>query len=230
MFNTYFGVNAQFEHPLNEHKSVQNTRIALDFYETDPARGFYGGGGIDARFGRYPIIFALQGQPPGAPTWGEGFARGLAEEFTRTMLFATHGTSLPLETNRVELDPALEDAWGLPCMRVTYRDHQDDLKNAEFLVSQATRIAEAAGARRNWPEPIEPQSQSVHLLGTCRMGNDPRTSVVDRFHRTHDVPNLFICDGSSLVTSTRGQPTATISALAFRAGEHIAAIARRGEI
>ena len=75
-----------------------------------------------------------------------------------------------------------------------------------------------------------PQSQSVHLLGTCRMGNDPRTSVVDKFHRTHDVRNLFIGDGSSLVTSTRGQPTMTMSALAFRAGEHIAAAAKRGEV
>jgi choline dehydrogenase-like flavoprotein len=62
------------------------------------------------------------------------------------------------------------------------------------------------------------------------MGNQPKTSVIDRFHRSHDVPNLFICDGSSLVTSGRGQPTMTIQALAFRAGEHIAAFARRGEI
>ncbi len=70
----------------------------------------------------------------------------------------------------------------------------------------------------------------MHLLGTCRMGNDPTTSVVDRYHRTHDVRNLFICDGSSLVTSSRGQPTATISALAFRAGDVIAGFASRGEI
>jgi len=77
---------------------------------------------------------------------------------------------------------------------------------------------------------VEPQTQSVHLLGTCRMGNDPKTSVIDRYHRAHDVPNLFICDGSSLVTSTRGQPTETICALAFRAGEKIGEFARRGEI
>jgi choline dehydrogenase-like flavoprotein len=70
----------------------------------------------------------------------------------------------------------------------------------------------------------------AHLLGTCRMGDDPATSVVDRYHRAHDVPNLFICDGSSLVTSGRGQPTMTIQALAFRAAEHIAGFARRGEI
>jgi choline dehydrogenase-like flavoprotein len=230
MFNTYFGINAQFEHPLNEFKSVQNTRMVMDFYETDPKRGFYGGGGIDARFGKYPITFALGGLPPDAPTWGEGFARGLAEQYTRSMFFGTHGTSLPLETNSVSLDPALKDDWGLPAMRVTYNDHPDDLKNAEFLESRAREIAEAAGARKAWPEPVQPQSQSVHLLGTCRMGSDPHTSVIDKFHRTHDVPNLFICDGSSLVSSTRGQPTETISALAFRAGELIAAAAKRGEI
>jgi choline dehydrogenase-like flavoprotein len=62
------------------------------------------------------------------------------------------------------------------------------------------------------------------------MGNNPRSSVVDRYHRTHDVRNLFICDGSSMVTSGRGQPTETISALAFRAGELIAGFARRGEV
>jgi choline dehydrogenase-like flavoprotein len=230
MFNTYFGVNAQFEQPLNEFKSVQNTRMVLDFYETDPRRGFYGGGGIDARFGKYPIIFALGGLPPGSPAWGEDFARGLADQFTRTMFFGTHGTSLPLEANSIALDPSLKDAWGLPCMRVTYKDHPDDLKCAGFLMSNATQIAQAAGALKTWPEPLRPQTQAVHLLGTCRMGNDPRTSVIDKFHRTHDVRNLFICDGSSLVTSSRGQPTATISALAFRAGEHIAAFAKRGEI
>jgi choline dehydrogenase-like flavoprotein len=230
MFNTYFGVHAQFEHPLNEYKGVQNTRMVHDFYETDPKRGHYGGGGIDGRFGDYPISFALDGLPPEAPKWGEAFARELAEQFTRTMFFAAHGTSLPLESNNITLDPQLKDAWGLPCMRVTYKDHPDDLKNAEFLTARAAEIAEAAGARKIWRDPIGPQSLAVHLLGTCRMGDDPRKSVVDRYHRSHDVKNLFICDGSSMVTSSRGQPTETISALAFRAGEHIAAFAKRGEI
>ena len=70
----------------------------------------------------------------------------------------------------------------------------------------------------------------MHLLGTCRMGNDPRSSVVDKYHRAHDVRNLFICDGSSFVTSGRGQPTETIQALAFRAADHIGEFARRNEI
>jgi choline dehydrogenase-like flavoprotein len=230
MFNTYFEVNAQFEQPLNEYKSIQNTRMVLDFYETDPKRGFYGGGGIDARFGKYPITFALEGLPRNAPTWGEGFARELARQFPRTMAFGCHGTSLPLEANSITLDPTLKDAWGLPCIRTTYTDHPDDLKNAAFLGGHATDMAHAAGALTVWAAPVVAQTLAVHLLGTCRMGNDRRTSVVDRYHRTHDVRNLFICDGSSMVTSSRGQPTETISALAFRAGEHIAAFAKRGEI
>jgi len=230
MFNTYGGVTAQFEHPLNEFKSVQNTRMILDFYETDPKRGFYGGGGIDARYGYYPIIFATGGLPPGAPTWGQGFKQALIDLYNHTMFFGTHGTSLPLESNNITLDPDLKDDWGLPCMRVTYRDHDDDLKLGQFMVDRATEIADAAGALKTWANPVAPQAFSVHLLGTARMGNDPQTSVIDRFHRTHDVRNLFICDGSSLVTSSRGQPTETISALAFRAGELIAGFARRGEI
>jgi choline dehydrogenase-like flavoprotein len=81
-----------------------------------------------------------------------------------------------------------------------------------------------------WREPVVGATILAHLLGTCRMGNDPSTSVVDKYHRAHDVSNLFICDGSSFVSSGRGQPTMTIQALAFRAAEHIGRFARRGEI
>ena len=91
-------------------------------------------------------------------------------------------------------------------------------------------ILDAAGAKRAWRVPVTESTIGAHLLGTCRMGNDPAESVVDRYHRTHDIPNLFICDGSSMVTSGRGQPTMTIQALAFRAAEHIARFAQRGEI
>ncbi len=67
-------------------------------------------------------------------------------------------------------------------------------------------------------------------MGTCRMGTDPAKSVVNTFGRTHDVPNLFVVDGSNFVTSARQQPTATIQALAYRSAEHIAGLARRGEM
>ena len=91
-------------------------------------------------------------------------------------------------------------------------------------------ILAAEGAAPAWREPFGHQSNGVHLLGTCRMGDDPESSVVDKNHRTHETPNLFLCDGSSFVTSGRGQPTMTIMALAFRAAEHIGNAARNNEI
>jgi len=151
--------------------------------------------------------------------------------FTHGAAFVGHTTSLPLLTNSVSLDPTLRDRWGRPALRTTYKDHQDDLSTVKFFRERSEELMQAAGAIKTWGETsgdVSPQSQ--HLLGTCRMGNDPKSSVVDKYHRAHDVPNLFICDGSSLVTSGRGQPTMTIQALAFRAAKHMASAARRGGI
>jgi len=228
MFNYSSRASGVFEHELNEYKSVQVTRILHDFYDSDPKRGYYGGGGLDARIGPQPATWAIRTAADG-PSWGSAYKARL-QEFTRTMQVAAHSTSLALESNNVTLDPAVKDAWGLPAIRVTYKDHPDDLETARFLQDRGAEILEAAGALRVTKTPVSAQTSSVHLLGTCRMGNDPATSVIDRYHRSHDVPNLFLCDGSSLVTSGRGQPTMTIQALAFRAGEHIARFASRGEI
>jgi choline dehydrogenase-like flavoprotein len=228
MFNYSSRATGVFEHELNEYKSVQVTRILHDFYDSDPKRGHYGGGGLDARIGPQPTTWAIRSGTEG-PAWGSAFKARL-KEFPRTMQVASHGTSLALESNNVTLDPDVKDAWGLPAIRVTYKDHPDDLANARFLRDRGGEILEAAGALRVTKAPVTEQTTSVHLLGTCRMGNDPATSVIDKYHRSHDVRNLFVCDGSSLVTSGRGQPTMTIQALAFRAGEHIARFAKQGEI
>jgi choline dehydrogenase-like flavoprotein len=113
---------------------------------------------------------------------------------------------------------------------MTYQDHPQDLKLYKYFADRGEELLKAAGATRTWQIPVGSQEFSVHLLGTCRMGNDPKSSVVDKFNRAHDVKNLFIVDGSSLVTSGRGQPTMTIQALAFRAGDNIGKFAKRGEI
>ncbi|MBI4419446.1 MAG: GMC family oxidoreductase [Gemmatimonadetes bacterium] len=230
MFNGGGGATGLFDRPLNEYKSVADTRMVHDFYDSDPKRGFYGGGGIDSRGPTFPMGFALNGLPAGSPTWGAEYKRLLGEYFTRLMNASGHTTTLPLETNRVDLDPELKDEWGLPAIRFTYKNHPDDLATFRFFQQKAKEILEAAGARQVWLREVREQTGGVHLLGTCRMGNDPRTSVIDKYHRTHDVRNLFLCDGSSLVTGGRGQPTATIQALAYRAGEHIAQFAKRNEI
>jgi choline dehydrogenase-like flavoprotein len=229
MFNGQVMVGASFEHPLNEFKSVQVTRVMHDFYDADPERGFYGGGGIDARIFYHPIFWGLEGYgSPDDPWWGAGY-KELLREFPRAMYINGHTTSLPVPSNTVTLDPDVTDAWGYPALRITYRDHPDDMSMMAFLQDRSVEIAEATGAKRVWRQPVVESTIGAHLLGTCRMGTDPDRSVIDTDHRTHDVPNLFICDGSSLVTSGRGQPTMTIMALAFRAADRIGQLASRGE-
>jgi choline dehydrogenase-like flavoprotein len=228
MFNQGSGVQGIFEHELNEYKSVQVTRILHDFYDSDPKRGFYGGGGIDARINPQPALWALDSGGD-LPRWGAEFKQRI-EAFPRAMASTGHCTSLPLESNSVSIDPTLKDAWGIPAIRVTYKDHPDDLAMAKFLQDRCYEIMQAAGAQKIWRNAVAENKAGVHLLGTARMGNDAATSVVDKFHRTHDVPNLFLCDGSSFVTSGRGQPTMTIQALAFRAADHIGQFAKRNEI
>jgi choline dehydrogenase-like flavoprotein len=227
MFNKGGGAQARFENPLNEYRGANVTRVIHDFYDSDPKRGFYGGGGFDARSGG-PINWG-QNVPKDTQAWGPEFKEYL-ESYTYWMSCSGHGTSLAQETNRIDIDPELKDDWGVPAMRVTYKDHPDDTKHAKWQIERATEIMDAAGAKQIVAEPVGEARGGVHLLGTCRMGNDPATSVIDKHHRTHDVKNLFLCDGSSMVTSGRGQPTLTIEALAFRAGEHIAKFARANEI
>ena len=230
MFDLGTMVWGLFEHPLNDYKSNDVTRVVYDYYAADRSRGFYGGGGIDSRFGTNPIAHALRGLPPDLPQWGAGWKSLVGEYFTHTMSSFAHLTSLPLEANAIDLDPQLKDSWGLPAMRVTFKMHPYDLANMKFFLARQREIIEAAGAKKIWDSGAGDINQSVHLMGTCRMGDAPATSVVDKFNRTHDVPNLFVVDGSSFVTSGRQQPTATIQALGYRAADHMIQAAKRGEI
>jgi len=222
MWDTGAAAMGLFEHPLNEYKGIQVTRVIHDYYKADPKRGFYGGAGIDARFNYYPANFALQGMPPDAPKWGAEYKKMLSTYFTHTMTVLSHTSSLPQLSNSISLDPDVKDSWGLPAMRVTFDFHPDDVATLKWTLPKQKEILEAAGATKIWASGIavEDNIPSTHLMGTCRMGNDPKQSVVDRYNRSHDVPNLLIVDGSSFVTAARQQPTATIQALAYRAADY----------
>ncbi|HEY8175498.1 MAG TPA: GMC family oxidoreductase, partial [Gemmatimonadaceae bacterium] len=230
MFNGYGVSVGQFEHEINGYKGLVASRIVWDLYELDPKLGLLGGGGYDFRFDYGLLGFAFNGLPPDTPKWGKEFKRELVSQFNRTLEAAGHCTSLPVKTNSVSLDPDVKDAWGIPAPRITYQDHPQDLKVAKYFAERGEELLQAAGATKTWQTPVESQQFGFHLLGTCRMGNDPRTPVVDKYHRAHDVRNLFLVDGSSFVTGGRGQPTMTIQALAFRAGDYIGKFAKRREI
>jgi choline dehydrogenase-like flavoprotein len=222
--------SAIFEHPLNDYKGIVTGAGIVDYVPSDPKRGFYGGGRMTARGFDTPISYGLRGLMPGAPRWGAGYKKALREEATHKMTVSCFVTQLPLETNRVDLDPDVKDEWGLPAMRITSTSHPDDIKNMEFFRQKSIEVLEAAGGKRVFAPPVGDSRGGAHNRGTCRMGNDPKTSVVNKFHRAHDVPNLFIVDGSNLVTGGRNHPTMTIQALAFRAAENIVKAAKAGTL
>ncbi len=228
IFGNTVSVGALFEHPLNEYKGVISGAGIVDYVPSDPKRGFYGGGRMTARGYLTPLELGLEGLSPGAPRWGAGYKKALREEANHRMTITSFVTQLPLATNRVDLDPNVKDAWGLPAMRITSSPHADDVKNMEFFRQKSIEVLQAAGATKVWAPPVSAARGGAHNRGTCRMGNDPKTSVVDKYHKAHDVPNLYIVDGSNLVTGGRNHPTMTIEALAFRASDHIIRNAKNG--
>lgn len=230
MFDNWAYAMGLFPHPMNEYKSIVTTRVSHDLYNIGKTLGCYGGAGMDVRFDFTPVSFALDGLPADIPAWGAARKKALAHYFTHSSGLLAHCSCLPRESNSISLDPGVKDDWGLPAMRVTFRNHDDDFKVMHYFRRRMIEILDAAGASKTWAMPVANVSFSRHLMGTCRMGADPKTSVINSDHRTHEVPNLFLVDGSSFVTCARQQPTETIQALAFRASDRIAALARTNSI
>jgi choline dehydrogenase-like flavoprotein len=224
------GATGLFEHPLNEYKGCVTGAAIVDYVPNDTkGRGFYGGGRMTARGFTTPIEYGLGGVH-NAPTWGAGYKKALIEQANHKLNVSNFISQLPVETNTVDLDPDMKDAWGLPAMRITTTSHENDFKAMKFFIDRSVDILQAAGAREVWADQVNDSRGGAHARGTCRMGNDPAKSVVNKFHRAHDVPNLFIVDGSSFVTGGRNHPTMTISALAYRAADHLVKAAKSGDV
>lgn len=191
-----------------------------EHYETDTSRGFIRGFMMQVVRETGPLNEALGGATATRVPWGSGHHAAFAGRFGRVVNMGLMGEDLPELVNEVTLDPTLTDSDGIPAPLVRYRLSENSLTMMEYAGKKATEALEAAGARQVFIR--NPLKQSGwHLLGTCRMGDDPATSVVDRWGRTHDVPNLFIVDGSLMVTSAAVNPTSTIQALALRTADYI---------
>ena len=202
---------------------------SLEFYETDARRGFVRG----AKWGLQPSggpVSMTRSYPFGDnPIWGEGFHDNIRKRLGRSAMWGIIAEDLPDERNRIELHPELKDADGVPAPKIFYRADQNSERLVAFHQARAAESLEAAGAYEVVIAPFIRQT-GWHLLGTARMGDDRRTSVVDGFGRSHDHPNLFIIDGSTFPTSTGMNPTATITALALRSAEHLIAMRRNQDV
>lgn len=181
--------------------------------------GLIGGGLLANEFIRLPIEFVGH-NPPAAEDWGREHKDFMRQWFKRSIVVMGPVQEMPVFDARVQVHPVVKDHWGIPVCCLSGGRHTNDIHVAEFLSTKAEEWLREAGAIKTWRQlPGLGLSGGQHQAGTCRMGNEPKTSVVNQDCQVHDVDNLFVIDASVHVTNGGFNPVLTIMANAYRASD-----------
>lgn len=208
------------------------------------ARGVTGGGGYIVRFRNldkreknflrgYSFDFHSGGTPAAKylPLYGAELQKEMADLAGAGFSMTAMGEVLPRYENYVRIDPEVKDEWGIPALHIRHRYTDNERAMVLDAMHTAEELCHGAGfqvlARHSQ---MVPPGESIHELGSCRMGADPKTSVLNGFNQTHDVRNLFVVDGSSFVSGGCQNPTMTILALSMRSAEYMADQMRKKNI
>ena len=181
--------------------------------------GFIGGQYIAGTMtGGRPIEF--HPTPPGTPEWGLEWKRAVAQHYNHTITIVQHGTSTASRLNYLDLDPTYKDAWGQPLLRMTFDFPENDIRMSQYIADKVVEIGRAmggkvvvrGGAKRPYTTTVY---QATHNTGGAVMGDDPKTSVVNRYQQCWDVSNVFSIGGSSFPQNITYNYTMTIGALTY---------------
>ncbi|MEP3246007.1 MAG: GMC family oxidoreductase [Sneathiella sp.] len=210
MTGSVYGV---FDKPVKMWRGTTMAGIIQDESKHDPSRGFVGGYELETLALGLPFMAAFL--DPGG--WGREFTTALDSYENMAGMWIV-GEDMPQETNRITLNHAVKDQYGLPAPNVHFDDHPNDIAMRNHAYKQGMAVYDAVGATRVFPTPPYP---STHNLGTNRMSENSRDGVCNKHGQTHDIANLFISDGSQFTTGAAENPTLTIVALAIRQADHI---------
>jgi len=207
------------------YKGTPVLSLSQHFYETDLDRGFARGYTLVAH-GARPVAMAgaiATDREDGSFLWGQKLRETMLDYnlYARITLV---GEVLPHPDNAVTLS-GLKDEYGMPVPKVTFSYQENDKKLYKHAIGQMNRLIEAMGGI---PEHVV--SDTAHLMGGCRMGSDPQTSVVNEYGQSHDIPNLFIAGASTFVTSGGANPTNTVMALAARTADKLIEAMKRRDV
>jgi choline dehydrogenase-like flavoprotein len=201
--------------------------IAISDYNHGNA-GLRGGAVLCNEFIRPPYGFSGM-RPPGAARWGKEHKDYQRRFYKRTVVVEGPVQEMPVFDARVQVDPSVRDHWGIPVARLSGNRHPHDFEVGRFIAAQAERWLREAGAQRTWTSlPGWVQRGGQHQAGTCRMGDDPKTSVTNKFGQVHDIDNLFIADSGLHVTNGGFNPALTIMALGYWVGSYIGTAFKAG--
>ncbi|MGB7450423.1 MAG: GMC family oxidoreductase [Ornithinimicrobium sp.] len=211
-----------FPEPVRMYRGETMAGLIADEAKHDPSRGFSAGFYMETISLGPPFLASFI--EPGS--WGRELTTWL-DNYTNVAGMWLIGEDMPQASNRVTLNHDVTDQHGLPVPNVHYTDHANDIAMRTYAYDCADRIYSAVGATAVHHTPPYP---ATHNLGSARMSERPEDGVVDRWGRAHEVPNLFVSDGSQMTTGAAANPTLTIVALAMRQAEHIVAELAAGSL
>jgi len=217
--HAYTGASGLFDFDILDFSGPGACMAICDYNHHNP--GIIGGGLLATEFYLLPYAFS-QNRPHGEARWGIDHKNYQRENFYRLGRMVGPIQEIPVFDSRVSIDPTVKDHWGIPVVALSGGQHPLNAKHCEFLSEKAEAILKKAGAIRTWRHGGgHGLSGGQHQAGTCRMGNDPKTSVTNKYGQVHDIDNLFIADGSLLVSNGGFNPVLTIMALGYWVGEYI---------
>ncbi len=221
-------------HPerLGSHRGYPSDSICWNFNAPDAIPGVVGGCRFSPTTAEAGFVGPIKYAQRVAVGWGKSHKARLREIFGQVLSVGAIGENLPNPGSYVDLDPDEKDATGLPVARIHSQLGETELRRLEFMARTCREILAAAGVGSLFEEYGSYDTFSTtHVFGTCRMGNDPPQSVVDRDCRSHRWRNLFVMDASVFPSSGGGEsPSLTIEALAIRAADNMAQLLKRREL
>lgn len=207
--------------PVHQYRGPTQTGFVRDEHHHDPSRGFAGGYLIELSGGAPQSFVRNAG-------WGEE-ARRWMENYVRGANLLVVGEDPPQASNRITLHPTDKDASGLPIPVLEYAHHPNTKAMMNHAIGQGRALWASLGAT-DIRDNRDVLGSACHNMGVARMSADPRDGVTNRWGQAHEVPNLFVTDGSVFPTSGAPNPTLTIVALAIRQADHIADRMRQGTL
>jgi choline dehydrogenase-like flavoprotein len=225
--------------PPHNHDGVGGMHMYMPWWKFDRKNEFLRGYHIEFGGGRgLPGVGDFDGVGQQYEGYGLGLKQKCRELYGTYIGFAGRGEMIPNQQSYCEVDPDTLDEWGIPVLRFHWQWSDNEIKMARDMQETFRNIVETAGgtyyshARPDGPNPygIEDGGMIIHELGVVRMGNSPKTSVLNSFCQAHDVKNLFVTDAASFVSNPDKNPTLTIMAVSWRASEYLLDQAKKGNL
>jgi gluconate 2-dehydrogenase alpha chain len=220
------GVSALFPFDLKSWYGLPAQGVAVDNFADDnfdhSGVDFIGGGNLWVYSDRRPLVAANMNTFGRAPGWGAAWKAFIKENADRSHVSYIQKTTLPYDTNYLDLDPAVKDPLGYPVIRITGEYKENEQRIAAYMQDKMEQWYRAAGAIEVLRAPLGgTMIPNTHAYGATRMGDNPETNVVNRWGLSHEVPNLGVLGASVMGTSGARNPTLTAQALAWRTAEHV---------